>query len=60
MSERTGTAADARTDMTPLEPPSDMPIPVRCLNCDSPMAQQYCPVCGQAATDPDPTLAAIT
>ena len=56
MSERTGTAADARTDMTPLEPPSDMPIPVRCLNCDSPMAQQYCPVCGQAATDPDPTL----
>jgi hypothetical protein len=56
MSERTGTVADARTGTTPLDPQSEAPKPVRCLNCGSPMAQQYCPVCGQAATDPDPTL----
>ena len=56
MSDHTGTVSDARTGMTPLEPQSEAPMPVRCLNCDSPMAQRYCPVCGQATNDPDPTL----
>ena len=56
MSERTGRVADARTELSPLEPLLETPTPLRRLNCDSPMAQQYCPVCGQAATDPDPTL----
>ena len=56
MSERAGTATDARAGTTPLAPQSEAPKLVRCLNCDSPMAQQFCPACGQAATDPDPTL----
>ena len=39
-----------------LVPPPEVRAPGRCLNCDSPLVHQYCAACGQAASDPDPTL----
>src|SRR5206468_8575282 len=30
--------------------------PRDCLNCGAPVSQRFCPACGQAAVDPNPTL----
>lgn len=46
---------DSPADAPAVAPP-DADASTRCLNCDSPLAQQYCPGCGQAVRDPDPTL----
>jgi hypothetical protein len=55
MTERGGRVVDSPAEATVLAPPEDS-VAARCLNCDSPLAQRYCPVCGQAVKDPDPTL----
>ena len=56
MIERGGEVADSRTEAPILAPPLDASAPLRCLNCDEPMVGRFCVSCGQAATDPDPTL----
>lgn len=56
MTERAGRLADARTEAPVLGAPPAASAPATCLNCGSPLAQRYCPACGQAASDPDPTL----
>ena len=40
---------------TPMRPPEASAIR-GCLNCGEPVPQRFCPACGQAAIDPDPTL----
>ena len=50
-----GRFVDSPTETAELAPPEHV-VTERCLNCDSPLAQQFCPVCGQAVRDPDPTL----
>jgi hypothetical protein len=55
MTERGGRVVDSPAEAAVLAPPEEL-TPARCLNCDSPLAQRYCPVCGQAVKDPDPTL----
>jgi hypothetical protein len=57
VSDRGGPLVDAPAAASALTPPPAADVPARCLNCDSALVQQYCPVCGQAARDPDPTLA---
>lgn len=44
--------ADASTAMRP----PDASTPGVCLNCGEPVSQRFCPACGQAAIDPNPTL----
>ncbi|HEX7981591.1 MAG TPA: DUF3667 domain-containing protein [Gemmatimonadaceae bacterium] len=44
--------ADASIAMRPPEAST----PGVCLNCGEPVAQRYCPACGQAVVDPNPTL----
>src|SRR4051812_36542961 len=36
--------------------PPDANTPSVCLNCGERVSQRFCPSCGQAATDPNPTL----
>jgi hypothetical protein len=55
MTEQGGRLVDSPAETAVLAPP-EQGMPGRCLNCDSPLAQQYCPACGQAVRDPDPTL----
>jgi hypothetical protein len=43
---------DASSAMRPL----DASTSGNCLNCGEPLSQRYCPACGQAAIDPNPTL----
>jgi hypothetical protein len=54
--ERSAQAVDTRTEAPNLAPPVDESAPLRCLNCDASMTGRFCAVCGQATTDPDPTL----
>jgi len=44
--------ADASTAMRP----PDASTSGACLNCGAPVSQRFCPACGQAAIDPNPTL----
>jgi Protein of unknown function (DUF3667) len=44
--------ADASTSMRPPEAGA----PGVCLNCGEALSQRFCPACGQAAIDPNPTL----
>jgi hypothetical protein len=44
--------ADASTAMRPPEASASGV----CLNCGEPLSQRFCPACGQAAIDPNPTL----
>jgi Protein of unknown function (DUF3667) len=46
-------SADASSTMRP----PDASTPEVCLNCGEPLFRRYCPACGQAAIDPNPTLA---
>src|SRR5215204_1310174 len=55
MTEQGGRLVDSPAETAVLAPP-EQGMPERCLNCDSPLARQYCPACGQAVRDPDPTL----
>jgi hypothetical protein len=54
--ERGAELVDSRTEAPILAPMMDVGVPVRCLNCDAAMAGRFCALCGQGATDPDPTL----
>ena len=56
MTNRGTQIVDSPAAAPALAAPADAGAPGRCLNCDSPSVQRYCPACGQAATDPDPTL----
>jgi len=47
---------DAPATVPVVAPPPDAVAQGRCLNCDRPSVQRYCAECGQAASDPDPTL----
>ena len=44
--------ADASIVMRPPEASA----PGVCLNCREPVSLRYCPACGQAAIDPNPTV----
>jgi len=55
MTEQGGRLVDSPAETAVFAPP-EQGVPERCLNCDSPLVRQYCPVCGQAVSDPDPTL----
>ncbi|MEO8563555.1 MAG: DUF3667 domain-containing protein [bacterium] len=46
----------AANGIAEVELASPLGAPVPCLNCGAVVAHQYCPECGQARTDPDPTL----
>ena len=56
MTERGGQLEIQPADAPALAPPPATVTSATCLNCGSPMAQQFCPACGQPAIDPDPTL----
>jgi len=56
VTERRGQLGILPADAPALVPPPATVTPRACLNCGSPMAQDFCPACGQAAIDPDPTL----
>lgn len=56
MIERGAEVGDVHPEAPNFAPPPDASAPVRCLNCDAPLSGRFCGVCGQAATDPDPTL----
>ena len=56
MTERRGQLEVPPADAPALAPPPATVAVASCLNCGSAMGQQFCPACGQAATDPDPTL----
>jgi hypothetical protein len=54
--ERGVEVGDPRTEAPGFAPPTETSVPVRCLNCDALMSGRFCAECGQAASDPDPTL----
>jgi len=56
VTERRGQLEFLPADAPALAPPPATVADASCLNCGSAMEQQFCPACGQAATDPDPTL----
>ena len=56
MTERGGQLEIQPANAPALAPPPATVTPPTCLNCGSPMAQEFCPACGQATIDPDPAL----
>jgi hypothetical protein len=42
-------------DASMMRPP-EASAPGVCLNCGQPVSQRFCPACGQAVVDPNPTL----
>jgi hypothetical protein len=56
VTDRGAQLVDSPAGAPALAASPDGDAPGRCLNCDSPLIQRYCAACGQAASDPDPTL----
>jgi hypothetical protein len=56
MIERGANVGDPQAEAPGFAPPMQTRAPIRCLNCDAPMSGRFCAECGQAASDPDPTL----
>jgi hypothetical protein len=55
MAGTTGASPRSADASTAMRPP-DASTPGVCLNCGAPVAQRFCPSCGQVVIDPNPTL----